>query len=225
MNIGLIADDTSLLAVISSNNAVDYLVRSTTWISAITSDSDAMSYIGLNNYCANTLLANADWLNAICNSSYFESVFNVKVPTMTSNTTPSGECSGNGYYNNYWYAFDGATTDHWTSDKTGKTPNARLSYKFPSSKLIKAFKYMPRQDSIANSSPSNYTIDGSNDGTNWTTIYTGTSESTPNTGEYVTHSMSNTTEYQYYSIYVSQTTGSGERIGLAVMQFYGRQDV
>lgn len=221
----VLADSTTLSALISSNNAVDYMARSTTWASDITVDSTAMSYIGLNNYCSNSLIAVSDWLNAIVNSTYIESVLNVKVPVMTSNTTPSGECGGNGYYHNYWYAFDGVTSDHWTSDKTGKTPNARVWYKFPLAKLIKAFKYMPRQDSIANSSPSNYTIDGSNDGTNWTTLYTGTGESAPSAGQYVAHSMPNATNYQYLSMFISTTTGGGERIGLAVMQFYGREDV
>ena len=86
----LLSDSTSLQAVISSNNAIDYLVRSTTFASDVTADSTAMSYIGLNNYASNTLLGDATWCSAICNSTYFESVLNVKVPTMTSATTPSG---------------------------------------------------------------------------------------------------------------------------------------
>ena len=90
----VISDASALSAVIASNNAVDYLVRSTTWVSDFTSDSTAMSYIGLNNYASNTLLANSTWCTGICSSIYKESVFNVKIPTMTSNTTPSGECYG-----------------------------------------------------------------------------------------------------------------------------------
>lgn len=221
----VLADTTTLSALISNHDAVDYLVTAKGLIDGIVADATAMSYIGLNNYCANTLLGDEEWCKAIINSAYVDTVCNIKVPTMTSNTTPSGECGGNGYYHNYWYAFDGVTSDHWTSDKTGKTPNARIWYKFTSAKLIKAFKYMPRQDSIANSSPSNYTIDGSNDGTNWTTLYTGTGESAPGAGQYVLHSLSNATNYQYLSMYISTTTGGGERIGLAVMQFYGREDV
>ena len=57
---------------------------------SITDNATAMTYIGLNNYAANTLLADATWCNAICNSTYFESVLNVSVPTMTDNTHPSG---------------------------------------------------------------------------------------------------------------------------------------
>lgn len=87
----VLADSVCLAALMADDNAVDYLVRSTTW-TTMCANVDAMTDIGLNNYCANTLLANSTWLTAICNSVYFESVLNVKVPTMTSNNTPEGEC-------------------------------------------------------------------------------------------------------------------------------------
>ena len=86
----VLADSTTLLALISSNNAADYMARSTTWASAVTANSTAMSLIGADDYCASALLDNSTWRTAICNSTYFESVLNVKVPTMTSDTTPSG---------------------------------------------------------------------------------------------------------------------------------------
>ena len=107
----VLADSTTLLALISDDNASDYLVRSTTWASGITADSTAMTDIGANDYCAETLLADSTWCAAICNSTYFESVLDVKVPTMTSNTTPSGECFGSGSFNSSYYnAFDGVIT-------------------------------------------------------------------------------------------------------------------
>ena len=65
----VLADSTCLLALISSENACDYLVRSTTFATAIVADSGAMTLIGLNNYCANSLLADSTWLSAICNST------------------------------------------------------------------------------------------------------------------------------------------------------------
>ena len=105
----LIADTASLYSVITDNNAIDYLVRSTSFASGITGDSTAMTYIGSDNYAADTLLADNTWLNAICNSTYFESVLNVKVPTMTSNTTPSGVVFSSPSNVNAYKAFDGAT--------------------------------------------------------------------------------------------------------------------
>ena len=113
----LIADTASLYSVITDNNAIDYLVRSTAFASGICGDSTSMTYIGSDNYAANTLLGNNTWLNAICNSTYFENVLNVKVPTMTSNTTPSGIASAtaSGVDHEPYKAFDGNTSTYWNA--------------------------------------------------------------------------------------------------------------
>jgi hypothetical protein len=102
---------------------------------SITDSATAMSYIGLNNYCANTLLADSTWKTAICNSAYFESVLNVKVPVMTSNTTPSGVCYGSAFYESTpaYMAFDGNTG---TQARIGITTNTYCAYRFSSSKKI-----------------------------------------------------------------------------------------
>lgn len=127
----VLADASTLQALVASNNAVDYMARSTTWASSVTADSSAMSYIGLNDYCADSLLADSTWLNAICNSTYFESVLNIKIPTMTSNTTPSGVASGSGVFNStydFYHAFDGSDSTNWISQKAVAT--AYLTYDF-----------------------------------------------------------------------------------------------
>lgn len=48
------------------------------------------------------------WVSAICDNAYFEYVLRDKVPTMYSNTEPSGECFSDSIYNNFqpWKAFD-----------------------------------------------------------------------------------------------------------------------
>ena len=51
----VLADTTTLLALISSNNAADYMARSTTWASSVVANSTAMTYIGANDYCADNL--------------------------------------------------------------------------------------------------------------------------------------------------------------------------
>lgn len=113
----VLADNTTLLALISDNNAADYMARSTTWANAVVANQTAMGYIGNNNYCADALLSDSTWCTAICNGTYFESVLNVKVPTMTSNTTPSGEVfcdtsktSSGTSATDYYKVFNGDTT-------------------------------------------------------------------------------------------------------------------
>lgn len=90
----VLADSSALATLMASSDAVDYLVRCTTWANDVCGSSDAMSIIGLNNYASNTLIENSTWLNAICSSTYFESVLNAKSPdSMTSNTQPYGTAS------------------------------------------------------------------------------------------------------------------------------------
>lgn len=140
----VLADTSTLSTLVGDSNAVDYMARSTTWASGTCADSNAMTYIGLDDYCADSLLAVSDWRTAICNSTYFESVLTVSIPTMTSNTTPSGEASskyGNPSFPPY-YAFNGNNNNgaNWI-ESTSTTWNY-ISYRFPTQiKPYKAYIY------------------------------------------------------------------------------------
>lgn len=222
----VLADSTSLLALISDTNAVDYMARSTTWANAVTANSTAMGYIGNNNYCANKLLANSTWLTAICNSSYFESVLNVKVPTMTSNTTPSGKCYCDGYtaWNaDYapWKAFDGNSSTKWTWNASGE--NHYIGYQFVNPiKIYKAYIKGSTFDSTT------VTIKGTNDNistdehgviTNsptWQTIKSVSGISTLNGANIILNG--NATAYKGYKI----DNLNSINMDIATLQFYGR---
>ena len=125
----VLADTTTLLALVNDNNAADYMARSTTWAADVTADQTAMTYIGADDYCADTLLADSTWLNAICNSTYFESVLNVKVPTMTGNTTPSGECFASTHDDIAYLAFDNNSSTNWGTN-VENTTNHFVGYDF-----------------------------------------------------------------------------------------------
>lgn len=128
----VLSDASTLQTLISDNNAADYMARSTTWASDVAADSSAMSYIGLNDYCSDVLLANATWCTSICNSTFFESVLNIKVPTMTSNTTPSGVASSYRQTSAHpsYRAFDNQTNTYY-SNGGARVTNDYLQYEFP----------------------------------------------------------------------------------------------
>jgi hypothetical protein len=220
----VLADSTTLLALISDNNASDYLVRSTTWASGLTADSTAMTDIGANNYCANTLLSDSTWAEAICNSIYFESVLNVKVPTMTSDTTPSGECFGSSLWdaNNtqYYKAFDGNTSDGWLSDDQ---INAYVGYKFTSQiKVVKASITNNPYDYNNYIRLKNYKIQGSND--NFVSdVHDLATDIYPNQTVAKENVFSNNAKYQYYRYFINDSHDG--YIGAKDIQFYGREDV
>lgn len=223
----LLADTTSLLAVIDDNNAADYLVRSTTWATDVCADSTAMTYIGADDYCAETLLANSTWRTTICNSAYFESVLNVKVPTMTSNTTPSGECVYSTEFSELSYyaykAFDGNSSSRWAAQGSGAIRNQYVGYKFTQpivvNKVSLTAAYVNNYTRVKN-----YHIDGRVDSNSeWVSLYTGIVQNTSSTHT-DTILISNETAYQDYRIYVVDNYASSNDYGISIneLQFYGR---
>jgi hypothetical protein len=222
----VLSDTSTLSALIASNNAVDYMVRSTTWASNVCSDATAMSYIGLNNYCANTLLADAEWLTAIANSAYMQSVLNTKNPTMTGTNTPSGECiEKNGYGGTTymaWKAFDGNISTLWASNST--KVGSGVGYMF--TQANKGYCASFAWSGSSNYQPSIIQIQGSNSGNenDWDILGEYGNSYYPNTETKYTLIYSSTGTYKYYRVIM--TAGSSvPNFEVAELNFYGREDV
>lgn len=229
----ILADATTLEHVIDSANATDYLVRSKTWINddgygvSIPLSATAMSLIGANNYASDTLLADSDWCEAICDSSYFESVLNTKVPVMTSNTTPSGtasaisERSGDETYK----AFDSNEGTRWVTNTAGTAvdPSTYIRYVFPSK--VKIFKVSINAEMYENKrTVYQWAISASDDGTTFNASL-GTIGDSSNTSEQkVSAIINNPAEYLGYNLQVV-SGNSYARAALYELQFYGRKDV
>jgi len=186
--------------------------------SAICDNSTAMSYIGLNNYCANTLLADSDWCEAICNSTYFESVLNVKVPVMTGNTTPSGVCSGSTKYTgrDYYQAFDGDSSTYWYAHDSDIP--AYIQYQFTSAVKVKYVVF----DVSGGTDPSQARVKDYDIKADGVVVYSGTHQTTSATEK--AYLYNNETSAAPWQVYVKNMWG-GARIGLNQLQFYGRADV
>jgi hypothetical protein len=170
------------------------------------------------------------WLEAICNSTYFESVLNVKVPTMTSNTTPSGIAFANGTYNaSYpaYLAFNNNESDGWLS--SAGVGNKIVGYIFTEAKVCKCIKNANLSVRVT-SLDSDWYIQGSNDTTNgtdgtWTYLGMTPSNST-STLVRVTTAILNNNSYKAYRIYVRIASGSDNfYVSSRELQFYGREDV
>lgn len=197
-----------------------------------TDNATAMSYIGLNNYASNTLLADSTWCSAICNSTYFESVLNVKVPTMTSNTTPSGVCSANAEFSTSYQAykaFDNDSTTSWTPGTvTSTNPNTGwIQYDFGTTKVCNMVKAKAwTGDDIWTS----VIVSGSNDNSNFTPLFESTEPiSALNPSEHI-FTFGNNTAYRYYRLTITSyrnggTTGNYTEPIISEMQFYGRADI
>lgn len=228
----VLADASTIQALIASNNAVDYMARSTSWASAVAADSNTMTYIGANDYCANKLLADSTWRNSICYSTYFESVLNTKVPTMTSNTAPSGEVAASSYYSaseGNWYPWGAFRNPPikampspsgwniggnwgWCSNSSN---GAWVRYKFLQPVCINRVDYAGCSWS-ASWTPK---IQGSNNGNDWTDIATLPSPQQNTTDPLTTH-FANSNKYLYIRVY-NPNSNFYNRNGVQ-FQFYGR---
>lgn len=206
----VLADTSTLLALISSNNAADYMARSTNWASSVCANQTAMGYIGNNDYCANKLLANSTWLNAICNSTYMESVLNVKVPTMTSNTAPYGVASGSGNYSStsdYYKAFNADNSDNGWQSNSSSSSGQWLQYEFPS-----AVKILMATCTRYTAGSGTYKIQAANSGS-FEDISSATNSDTV--------ICNPEQKYKKYRAYFTQNTYD-QRVIVAQLQFYGR---
>lgn len=218
----LLADSTTLSAVIASENAVDYLVRSTTFRTEICANQSAMSLIGLNNNASDTLLADESWLHAIAHSAYMSSILNYKNAYMTSNNTPSGICFGSGGFGSAttWYlAFDGSET----GDGMRLNVGGMVGYYFPKSTKV---YYVNVNNKYSSSDNPTYRMKdvevlGSNDGTNFTTLKSFTNSSTTQYFQIELNPMAN---YSRYALKVNTNYG-GTYVSALEVTFYGRNNV
>lgn len=220
----VLADSAVLSALMSSTNAVDYLVRSTTWASTICANETAMNCIGMNDYCADILKSNSIWLNAICDSAYFKEVLNVHVPKMTSNTTPYGIASASSITStsyDAWHAFDGATNT-WITDNYSN--GAWIQYEFVNPVCVNKFVFADRAENNYHRVVEAH-LKASNDGTNFVNLL---DFNTPSNNTILTYSVENNTKYLYYRVVLDSYNDDMSSIGgskacvARLIQFYGR---
>ena len=219
----ILADSATLAALISDSNAMDYLVRSTTFAADICGDSGAMTDIGADNYAANTLIANLTWLTAIANSAYIESVMNVKVPTMTGPTTPSGEALSNSEFSANaaaWKSYDGDNETLWASARiSGEVYN---TYQWASPTKALVAKLFPNAEGDLRIKT--VRIEGSNNNSTWTSLATDVYTSQADVSWH-TYVLNNAAAYTYYKVSCPDAFSTDLARGFYTIQYYGRTDV
>ena len=192
--------------------------------SGIPDNNTAMTYIGANNYCANTLLNDETWCTGICNSNYFEKVLNVKVPTMTSDTTPSGRVIYSSYYtpsNQYAYkAFDGvnSTANSWYPSTSNVNPSW-VGYDFGTNVKIYFIKFLQNYANADRANKCKY--QASTDNSNWVDITSEISVGTTGAPFDTIIPLDKVGNYRYYRNYWMPN----QHCGISEMQFYGRRNV
>lgn len=112
-----------------------------------------------------------------------------------------GVVVGSGSYSQYFYVFDQGTSavrfyvGSWSA------------YKFNEPKVIDKYKFFQNYSAGHSRNVDGFTIDASNDGVNWVNL--DTVNNVLNTTEYENLSLSNTTAYTYYRIYITAVGSYG----------------
>lgn len=128
---------------------------------------------------------------------------------MTANDAPSPyAASANSEYQvatAAWHAFDHSGTAHWAS-AYGTGP-WWLCYDFGST-LYAVNSYTLTASAATTEAPKTWKFQGSNNGIDWTDLDTQTNASAWSASETRTFSFTNTTDYRYYRVYITETQGA-----------------
>ena len=216
----VVADTTTLNTLINDNNAVDYMVRSTTWVSDVCNNESAMTYIGLNKYCANILLNDDNWFASICESEYFEKVLDISVPQIQSDTSKVDQSSFYDTTTKGFRVFDKNDLTIWnTADND--TSNQWVQYEFDTPIVVNKVFMKAITDTKWNQYtgfPKQFKIFGVDD-VGEHEVYSGENPSTSSGVEY-TYNFKNDTPYKKYKLVAISNFGLRYVI-MARLQFYG----
>ena len=172
-----------------------------------------------------TVLNSDLWVETICNSTYFESVLNVKVPTMTSNTEPSGEAFSKTYLSDIsaypWKAFDGDVSTIWTGAYNYNSNGEYIGYIFTTP--INVRKILIESNSISSDTAklrvTSFKLQASNDG--FSNNIDDLLEVTSRIDHRTEHVINNDKYCTSYRILFTQD-GNANSLDINTIQFYGR---
>ena len=223
----VIANSDVLGYLMSDESAMKYLARSTGFAEEGCASETFMTALGASSWVDSTVLNSDLWCSAICDSTYFESVFTTKVPTMTSNIAPSGEVfySSEDSRSPYPYHIFDDTQDDLFSNTWMSTSfnNEWVGYKFERpTRVFKVYLKPHRQaDKTSSQSLKTYKIQYSNDNSNWidaTDALINTETAAPLKGYLI--NIAKRSAAMYWRCFIIDTYGA--YCGLGRLQFYGR---
>jgi hypothetical protein len=119
--------------------------------------------------------------------------------------------------------YDGNTSTPWVSQTVGLTFDEWIKY------LLSSGKTLRKIDLYIVGTPSytrikNFTIQGSNNDSSWTTVYTGVGPDIPD--QWVSFEFSNSTAYTYYKIEITSQYVTAQQTGFYEIKMYtGTQTV
>jgi hypothetical protein len=141
---------------------------------------------------------------------------NVPTPFVASASTNLGSGAGGNAYN----AFDDsnpATYPYWLGTGGGVD---WLQLDTGGSYVLLRYTIKSEQDGFPARAPKNWTFQGSNDGSSWTTLDTQTNQTSWGSAEQRVFRFTNSTAYRYYRLNISANNGDGTYTGIGEVYLY-----
>lgn len=141
------------------------------------------------------------------------------VPTMTSNTTPSGVASASGIYSSAYDAYKAFDNDDATTWVSNSSTNQWLIYHFPEAKVVRKIRL---GYSTGNGRWNGWQFKGSHDGITWSEpLVSGTTGFDVGT----VFSFDNDIAYGYYGIFIDSVQSATLTRASCFAQFYENIDI
>lgn len=143
------------------------------------------------------------------------------VPEMTTNTEPSGVVTSNSTSGaqapeSLYYPFDGTHANSWFGD-CGL--DQYLQYQFPTAKRVAYYEMATRISGESQNGPSDWILEGSNNGTTWTEIDSRTGETwTDGTGRMF--AVASPDLYVYYRLTISACAGGAVSVSILWLELF-----
>ena len=145
-------------------------------------------------------------------------------PTMTSNTTPEGQVLYNNLFIDFrpYMAFGDSNNPSEKDCYVAHAKPSYLGYKFANPTVITAYSLQPRgflDMNTISGTPSDWELQASNDMTNWVTLDTQSGITWTSTSDIQVFRFNNTTAYQAYRIYVTNSANENSFIIIGNLKF------
>ena len=146
------------------------------------------------------------------------------IPTMTSNTAPSGTASADTILGGAYDAFmamDNTNTQFWFSNNTA-LPHW-LKYQFGSAQVVNSYLIKSRTEDNT-TYPTEWKLQGSNNGSTWTDLDSQTAQ-TFTLGQARQYTFTNSTAYDYFRLYITASQAGPNYVGFTQWELYNTANV
>ncbi len=223
-NLDAVVSNQSIMQTLAnSTNAVDYMIKCTgTIMGAVTNSVIAMTEIGKSSYAMDKVIASEHWTKFILMNpnaiAGLDASNPITIPTMTSNTVPSGVCGASINNATAWKVFTALNTALYWWEGNGVFPQ-NIGYKYTTPCWIYKVRIIGNTN---NDGVKTVKIQGSDDGINYVDVSSNFVIPIDFTGTTKVLDKVYNKRYLYYRVYTIDGRGGAQAGTISHVDFYGK---